>query len=142
MATERRKMKKRASAALNSFVKGECANYDNSEKRCVFDYKCKILAGKRCAYFERAVLGPPDYKYRRSGYNYKKIFKQYSQIRKELRGELHKVNVNSCAICGEAIPPNFTYCERCGKIQKRNAQRDRVRRHRCNASVSKKEELM
>lgn len=123
---------KTAAATLKSFVRNECANYYDHYSICVMsDNSCRVLKGKRCGYFERAVLGPPDYKYRSAGYNYGRIFEQYSKLKKELRGELHKVKeINRCALCGESIPPNFKYCEKCGKRQKRDLHRERMRMKR------------
>ena len=124
---------KTKTAALKSFVKNECANYDRlygtKDDDClIFKGGCSVLKGKRCGYFERAVLGPPDYKYRIPGYNYGKVFEQYSKLKKELRGELQKVKkINCCVLCGEVIPPNFKYCKKCGKRQKRELHRERMR---------------
>ena len=116
-------MKKRASATLNSFVKGECANYDNYHKICVYGYACKVLKGERCAYFEKAVLGPPDYKFRSPGYDYDKIFEQYAQINTRYIGKLHKVNVRKCD-CGESLEPRRRYCEKCQIKRRRKTYRN------------------
>ena len=54
---------------LNRFLKGitdvkagmpGCANYDHHESGCVDGEKCKVEQGKRCSYFERAVLPTGD----------------------------------------------------------------------------------
>lgn len=65
---------------LTKFLKDECANYDKHYQQCVYDEPCKVLSGKQCAYFERAVLGPPDYKYQLPMYDYSKLFAQYAEL--------------------------------------------------------------
>lgn len=117
-------------ATLNSFVKNECANYDRNRNECLHGFKCLVLEGRTCKYFQKSVLGPPDYKFRVAGYDYETIFRQYSEIKKNLKGEIHKLNVNTCNECGNAIPPGFSYCEKCGKKRKRLLDRERKRQRR------------
>ncbi len=62
------------SKGLTVFVRDECANYNKHDEACLFDESCKVIAGERCDYFERAVLGPPDYKSRLPDYDYQKLF--------------------------------------------------------------------
>ena len=50
---------------LTRFVKDECANYDKHYQECLSGGECKIFNGERCGYFEKSVLGPSDYPYRR-----------------------------------------------------------------------------
>ncbi|MHC4072529.1 MAG: hypothetical protein ACYTGS_10930, partial [Planctomycetota bacterium] len=67
------------SKGLRVFVRDECANYSKHRETCLFTDSCKVMSGQRCSYFERAVLGPPDYKYRLPGYDYQKLFAQYAE---------------------------------------------------------------
>ena len=66
------------SKGLQLFLRDECANYDKHTEACLIPDCCKVLEGQRCDYFEHAVLGPPDYKFRLPGYDYQKLFAQYA----------------------------------------------------------------
>ena len=59
---------------LLRFIKDECANYDKHYQECLSGGECKVLKGRPCGYFEKCVLGPPDYSYRLPGYDYSRLF--------------------------------------------------------------------
>jgi len=106
-------------SALNHFVRTECANYRGDE--CVFDRPCLVLQGKPCAYFERAVLGPPDYPYKTAGYDWQKLFEQYGKIDPHLAGR--GVSVRRCE-CGEVLGVRERICEKCRTRNRQSAYRE------------------
>jgi len=111
---------------LVRFVKDECANYDKHYQECMSGKTCKVLNGERCGYFEKVVLGPPDYKYKLPGYDYAKLFAQYAE---QTGAESQRVKVRRCA-CGTPLRHRQRYCERCTKIRARAANRQRQKKHR------------
>jgi len=120
---------------LITYLRDNCANYDRHYGGC-FSGDCKIEKGKRCWYFEKCVLPKPDYPYKTPGYNYEKLYDEYGKINLAYLNK--KVKSRVCDICGEIILPRYKYCEKCGKKQKRENARERIRKHRsamsqCNA---------
>lgn len=108
----------KARKTLRTFIKKECANY--YENGCVYDHPCLVFEGKRCRYFEKAVLGPSDYKFRLPGYDYPKIFKQYAAIHNHLHGI--EVELRECE-CGEVLKLRQRFCDSCSKRRRRDSYR-------------------
>ena len=92
---------------LTRFIKDECANYDRHHQACLFGDSCKLLDGQQCGYFEKCVLGPPDYKYKLPGYDYTKLFAQYAE---QTRTEKQTVEVRRCD-CGTPLRLRQRYCD-------------------------------
>jgi len=111
---------------LTKFVKDECANYIRHYQLCIDDKPCKVLAGKRCGYFEKVVLCSPDYKYKLPGYDYQKLFAQYA----DMTGAESKVVTQRRCACGNPLKPRQRFCERCAKIRAKAANRQRQKKHR------------
>ena len=114
----------RQTKGLKVFLRDECANYDKHRETCLFAESCKVMSGQRCGYFERAVLGPPDYKYRLPGYDYQKLFAQYAE---QTRTEQQRVNVRRCG-CGTPLRHRQRHCDDC--VHKRRLEAYRRRRQR------------
>ncbi len=117
---------------LSSFVRSECANYDQHYGLCMEaanqDQPCLVLAGKPCRYFERAVLGPPDYPYQTAGYDWPKLFEAYGQINLRLAGRA--VAVRRCE-CGTALAKRERVCAKCRTRRRQDAYRQyRAKKHR------------
>lgn len=125
------KMTKR-DKTLIGFLKDNCCNYDRHYQSCLFADSCRVLDGKRCGYFEKAVLGPTDYKYKIPGYDYAKLFAQYAE---QTGAQKQRVEVRRCE-CGEPLLRRQRYCPRCSKIKARKANRERVRKHRLSNNVN------
>jgi len=117
---------------LTRFIKDECANFDGHYQICISDKPCKILNGERCSYFERRVLGPPDYKFRLPGYDYAKLFAQYAE---QTGAQKRRVKVRRCE-CGAPLRQRQRYCEKCSKIRAKDANRERQRKHRLSNSLN------
>ena len=111
---------------LIKFIKDNCANYDSYYRKCLFADSCRVLDGQRCGYFERYVLGPPDYKYKLPGYNYAKLFGQYAD---QTGAQKHQVKVRRCE-CGNPLQLRQRYCKSCAKKRAKTANRERARKHR------------
>jgi len=117
---------------LTKFVKDECANYDRHYQTCLDDKPCKVLAGKRCSYFEKVVLGPADYKYRLPGYDYQKLFAQYAE---QTGTEIQTVQQRRCA-CGNPLKPRQRFCEDCTRKRRQKTKRENQRNFRGKQRVS------
>ena len=102
------------SGRLGTFVRNECANYDSHYGGCLFEDfggKCAVVdLGKPCRYFERAVLGPPDYPYKTAGYDWGRLFAAYGQINPTFAGR--GVTVRRCE-CGAVLSTRERVCEKC-----------------------------
>lgn len=105
-------------SGLRAFVKDQCVNLVSGG--CLFEGECLVLTGKRCQYFERAVLGPADYKYRVPGYDYEKIFEQYGRINFSFLNKT--VKIRRCE-CGATLNPRQRCCEKCARRKRRESQR-------------------
>jgi hypothetical protein len=112
---------------LIRFIKDECANYDAHYGICLLNDKpCMVLAGTRCGYFERCVLGPPDYPYRLPGYDYAKLFAQYAE---QTKANIGKVKQRKCD-CGEPLRMRERYCRKCREHKRRESYRNSKKQKR------------
>ena len=117
---------------LKKFIKDECANYGKFYQKCLCADSCRIFDGQRCTYFEKCVLGPPDYKYKLPGYDYSKLFAQYAELTKT---EKQRVKVRYCN-CGTPLQHRQRCCEICSKRREKEANRQRQRKHRLSNSLN------
>ena len=99
-------MKRKKDKSLTGFIKDNCANYDRHYESCLFAESCKVFNGKRCAYFERRVLGPPGYPYRIPGYDYSRLFAEYAEVTKKEKLSNGDVDVVSHWNFVRGIVPN------------------------------------
>lgn len=102
---------------LIKFVKDECANFDKHYQTCLDDKPCKVLAGCRCGYFEKAVLGPVDYKFRLPGYDYQKLFAQYAE---QTKTKTQVVEQRRCE-CGNPLKLRQRFCADCSRKRRKQA---------------------
>ena len=109
---------RKRTVGLIAFLKGStdpkagipgCANYDHHYGGCLHG-KCLVLEGKRCAYFERAVLPTGDSNIRQK---YEDLTGAY----------IEGLAVNLCSDCGKSIPPRRRYCDRCTQKRRRATYR-------------------
>lgn len=120
-------MKNKQQKTLTAFLQKECANWDYFYQICVLsDKPCLVMNGNRCGYFEKAVLGPPDYKYRLPDYDYIKLFAQYAD---QSGAATKKVQQRRCE-CGEPLQHRQRYCESCRRRRAKEASRQRQRKFR------------
>ena len=110
---------KNKQTTLTRFVKDECANFNKHYQACLDDKPCKVLAGERCGFFERVVLGPPDYKYRLPDYDYAKLFGQYAEMTKT---DALTVEQRKCD-CGNSLRLRQRYCDACSRKRRKDSNR-------------------
>jgi hypothetical protein len=104
---------------LREFVRDECANYYKHDEACLFGDSCKLMDGQRCDYFEKAVLGPADYKFRLPGYDYQKLFAQYAE---QTKAEEQRVSVRRCE-CGRPLRYRQRFCAVCARKRRLDTYR-------------------
>lgn len=125
-------------AGLKGFVKRWCANITDSggcllcrtacgkePDQCTFctddTYgQCKILEGKPCLYFERCVLGRPDYRFPLLHCDYPRLFRQYGELNRRFRAV--DVTIRLCD-CGEPLSPRRKVCDKCQIRNRRKSYR-------------------
>ena len=122
-------MKRKKDKSLFGFIKDNCASYDRYYQSCLFADSCKVFDGKRCAYFEKRVLGAPDYPYKIPGYDYSRLFAEYAEMTKTKR---QKVNQRRCS-CGEPLEHRKRYCAKCRQKRRKESYRKRreLQNERC-----------
>ena len=127
-------------SGLRSFVKNECANFDDHFGGCFFnnDNKCSVLEGKRCGYFEQSVLGKPDYKYKLLNYDYGKLFEQYAAINPRYLSKMAKVSARIC-VCGEPLLPRQRFCDNCKRRRRQKSYR--LARKKPSSQISNAQQL-
>jgi len=125
---------RRRSVGLITFLKGNtdpkvcmpgCANYDHHYGGCLFADTCLVQEGKRCGYFERAVL-PTAADTGLQGL----VYAQYEKhVGIEGNGGLNREQIRMCPDCGAEVGPRQRYCPKCSKRRRRESYR-RARRKR------------
>lgn len=100
-------MSKIKETTLTRFIKDNCANYDRHYQSCLFADSCKVLDGQRCGYFEKCVLGLPDYKGRLPDYDYAKLFAQYAEL---TDAPSQAVEQRRCK-CGNPLSQRQRFCD-------------------------------
>jgi len=104
-----------------------CANYDHYYGGCLFENfkgNCAVEIGKRCGWFERAVL-PTAVEIGQS----LEITSQYEERTRSVVNR-HKSSTESdrtCPDCGAPLPPRRRFCDKCKRRKVSNANRERQR---------------
>jgi hypothetical protein len=133
-------IKRRRTAGLIQFLKGNsdpavampgCANYDHHHGGCLFDDSCSVEQGKRCGYFEKAVLPTAaDIGLKEHVYS---LYQRHVGI--EAEGQLTRDLVRKCPECGAELKPRQRYCDDCARRKRRESYR-RSRRKRMGLSAT------
>jgi len=103
-----------------------CANYDHQNKSCSAGNgkKCKVEQGKRCSYFEKAVLptaadiGCRD-----------EIYSQYED-RCNIKKPLARPNFRLCRDCGTQLRFRERYCRNCARARRLKTRRIYQKKYR------------
>jgi hypothetical protein len=96
-----------------------CANFDHHYGGCLLADTCKVQDGKRCGYFERAVLptaeeiGLTDVVY--------SAYEAYVGIAGN--GLLKRGQVRRCPDCGDEVGPRQRFCPKCSMRRRRQSYR-------------------
>jgi hypothetical protein len=120
--------KRKRTVGLIAFLKGStdpaagmpgCANFDHHYGGCLLADTCKVQDGKRCGYFERAVLptaeeiGLTDVVY--SAYE--------AHVGIAGNGLLNRGQIRRCPDCGDEVGPRQRYCANCSSRRRRQSYR-------------------
>jgi len=95
-----------------------CANYDHDHSGCLMADKCKVEEGKRCGYFEKAVLPNAA----SEGYA-----AEMNDLYARQTGATPKPKSNSarlCPDCSGVLPPRHRVCPKCAEKRRQKAYRD------------------
>jgi hypothetical protein len=121
------------SVGLIRFLKGTtdvkagmpgCANYDHHHGGCLFSKKCKVEQGKRCSYFERAVLPTAADIGRRDG-----IYYQY-ESKCNVTDLLARPGFRLCPDCGADLKLRERYCKNCSRKRRQATNRASQKKYR------------
>lgn len=120
--------KRKRTVGLIAFLKGNtdpavcmpgCANYDHHYGGCLFGDACLVEQGKRCGYFEKAVLPTAkDAGLREHVYS---LYQKHTGI--EACGELDREPAPRCPDCGAELRPRQRYCDACATRRRRQSYR-------------------
>ena len=120
-------MAKRKTVGLIAFLKGTsnpadmmpgCANYDGNYGGCLLDETCKVEQGKRCVYFEKAVL--PTAK----DIGLQSVYSQYEKsIGIEGALKISMGQARLCPECGAGLKLRQRFCDSCSKRRRRDSYR-------------------
>ena len=130
--------KQRRTIGLLSFLRGSsdskdgtpgCSNYDHYYGGCLLSEKCDVEQGKRCAYFEKAVL-PTAWQ---TGCG-ESVLNQYQGRTKSVT-QVQVKKARQCS-CGAILKPRQRYCDRCKKKRRLETMREYQRKYRRNQRPS------
>jgi hypothetical protein len=113
----------KALANLKRFVRDICANF--YEGGCVFDKPCCVTQGKRCGYFEKAVLHKPDYPYPHKCFVEDPAHEEVVRYEYSLIGgaaDSGRVSVRRCE-CGAPLMKRQRLCAKCCRLKRRASNR-------------------
>jgi hypothetical protein len=125
--------KQKRTVGLIAFLKGNtnpeigmpgCANYDHHYGGCLFRDTCLVQDGKRCRYFERAVL-PTAADIGLKALVYSLYEDHIGMIERLKIGKIRK-----CPDCGGELLPRQRYCQRCKRKRALEAKRNWKRKSR------------
>lgn len=123
---------------LIRFLKGDhdnnvpgCANYDHRYGGCLLGSECKVEAGKRCRYFEKAVLPAAV------GLGIGAMVNDAYASKVGLTSFCSKSvkDVRRCS-CGDVLKPRQRYCDKCSRERRRQAYRESQRKTRLSKRLS------
>mgnify|MGYP005646781095 CR=1 FL=1 len=115
---------------LPLYVRDECANWSSNLKGCLGGSPCLVLLGKRCGYFERAVLPPEGYPYpNRTFAQNPKAEKQVRQEYGLVGGRRYDPKARFCK-CGNPLAKYRQMCEQCRRKRRQKSKREYQRRWR------------
>jgi hypothetical protein len=93
-----------------------CANYDDYYGGCLFAETCKVQDGKRCEYFERAVLPTA------TDIGLQELVNRL-YAKQTGRKESDKKKIRKCPDCKTEIKPRQRYCDMCSQKRRLNTFR-------------------
>lgn len=94
-----------------------CANYNHHYGGCLFAKKYKVEQGKRCSYFEKAVLPTAADIGRRD-----EIYYQY-EVKCKVTEPLTRPGFRLCPDCGAGLNFRERYCKTCSRKRRKATNR-------------------
>jgi len=113
--------KVRVPSSLRALVRSECCNHLDGQH--LGELPCAVLAGRRCGWFERALLPVAS----------QQVQEAYSQMVSN-GGQVHRRIASRHCQCGAALEPRQRYCETCRKERRRRSARKAQRKRRVPVS--------
>ncbi len=120
--------RRRRTVGLIAFLKGNtdpevgmpgCANYDHHYGGCLFNDKCLVQEGKRCGYFERAVLPTAaDIGLKEQLYS---LYEEH--VGMQGNEILSRGQIRRCPDCGDEVGTRQRFCLRCSKKRRQETYR-------------------
>ncbi len=92
-----------------------CCNYDHGSGGCLDKDCCLVEQGKRCGYFEKAVLPIAG------EIGQQKIYAAYESLTGA--DPLARPQARLCPDCGAELKPRQRYCDNCKKKRRRQSYR-------------------
>lgn len=121
--------KRKRTVGLIAFLKGNtdpavgmpgCANYDHHYGGCLFHGSCLVEEGKRCGYFERAVLlTAVDIGLKELVYS---LYER--QVGIAGIGQFDSGEIRRCPDCGAELRWRQRYCDDCKHKRRRRSYRN------------------
>ena len=121
-------------ASLRQFIKGTtdpkdqapgCDNYDHHYGGCLLGDNCKVEQGKRCGYFEKAVL--PTANNLKEGSKTIDEYQKLVGLSAPIGSRITKANFCDC---GATIPAGRRLCEKCKRKNRQKTKREYQRKFR------------
>jgi len=120
--------KRKRSVGLIAFLKGNsdpavgmpgCANHNHHYGGCLIEETCLVEQGKRCRYFERAVLPSAE------GIGLKELVCGLYQKQVGMTGDITLTGrqIRRCPSCGAELKPRQRYCDSCRQRRRRASYR-------------------
>ena len=118
--------KRKRTVGLIAFLKGSsnpedrmpgCANFDHHYGGCLYEKTCKVEQGKRCGYFEKAVLPVA------AELGLQNVYEAYE----DLTGAemLKRPQARLCPDCGGPVRLRQRYCDNCAHKRRKASYRKR-----------------
>lgn len=109
--------KKRPPSAVTAEARRECANMTDGKH---LDTKpCLLLSGKRCDYFEKAVLPAAE----------ERVLEAYKKWLAGGEIDMRVASTRRCK-CGARLRPKRRMCDKCSKAARRKSYRDAQKKRR------------
>lgn len=131
--------KRKRTVGLIAFLKGNsdpqvgmpgCASYDQHHGGCLFAEGCKVEAGQRCGWFERAVLPTAG-----DIGQVEKIYAAY-QTQVGLEEPIIRQQIRVCPDCGAELGVRKRYCGKCAKRRRQGTYRRSRQQKKAGSSAT------
>jgi len=112
---------------LRAFILGQCCNSQPGDKCLLCLPGCRVLHGRRCDWFERAVL-PLAITMRPE--RFPGVSGAYVALCPGVQSRIRDFQPRPCPGCGQPLPRRKRVCDACRKKRRRESTRRAVAAHR------------